>query len=48
VSDFSVEIAELSSYVPSETAVYREQIDQLTGTLNSAAAELEAVGACGE
>jgi hypothetical protein len=48
VSDFSVEIAELSSYVPSETAVYREQIDQHTGTLTRATAELEADAACGE
>jgi hypothetical protein len=48
ISDFSVEIAELSSHVPSEIAVFRERIDQLTGTLNSAAAELEAVAVCGE
>jgi hypothetical protein len=48
IIDFSDEIAELSSHVPSEIAVYRERIDQLTGTLNSAAAELEAVTACGE
>ncbi len=48
ISDFSAEIAELSSHVPSEIAVYRERIDQLTGTLNDAAAQLEAVTACGE
>ena len=47
MSDFSAEIAELSSYVPSETAVYRDRIDQLTGTLNDATAQLEAVSACG-
>jgi hypothetical protein len=48
ISDFSAEISELSSHVPSEIAVYRERIDQLTGTLNSATAELEAVAVCGE
>lgn len=47
MSDFSAEIAELSSHVPSEIAVYRERIDQVTAILDGAAAELEAVAACG-
>ncbi len=48
MQDFSAEIAELSSHVPSEIAVYRERIDQVTGILQRATAELEAVAACGE
>jgi hypothetical protein len=48
VSDFSPEIAELSSYVPSEIAVYRERIDQVTAILDGATAELEAAASCGE
>ncbi|HEX9814994.1 MAG TPA: hypothetical protein VGB31_08630, partial [Myxococcota bacterium] len=47
ISDFSAEISELSSHVPSEIAVYRERIDQVTAILDGAAAELEAVAACG-
>jgi hypothetical protein len=46
MSDFSAEIAELSSHVPSETAVYRLRIDQLTATLDDATAELAAVSSC--
>jgi hypothetical protein len=47
MSDFSAEIAELEAYVPSETLVYRERIDQLSGILLGAAAELDAAAACG-
>ncbi len=47
MQDFSAEIAELSSHVPSEIAVYRERIDQVTGILDAATAELEAVALCG-
>lgn len=44
--DFSAEIAELASHVPSEIAVYRARIDRLEGTLLDAAAALDAAVAC--
>ncbi len=47
MQDFSAEIAELSSYVPSEIAVYRERIDQVTSILDRATAELDAAASCG-
>jgi len=47
MNDFAAEIAELSSYVPSEIAVYRDRIDQVTGILDAATAQLDAVVACG-
>jgi len=46
MSDFSAEIAELASHVPSETQVFRDRIDQVTRTLHDATAELVAVSAC--
>jgi hypothetical protein len=48
MSDFSAEIAELSSHVPSEIEVYRTRIDQLTRLLLEAATELNAAASCGE
>jgi hypothetical protein len=44
--DFGAEIAELASHVAPEIAVYRARIDQLTGTLDDAAAALGAAAAC--
>lgn len=48
MSDFSAEIAELASHVPSETQVFRDRIDQVTRTLQDATAELVAVSACSD